>query len=111
LCPVTATAVFYPIALSLASSFRPLPVSADRVSMPRRQQRNRSSLPLSNNSDSSDGDSCFDDDGEPWGSGSDTSVTDADTDAEREDKMAVPCITQADKRLTTGILTQSGGGA
>ena len=65
--------------------------------MPRRQRRNHSSLPLSdNNSDGSDGDSCFDE-GESRGSGSDTNATDLDTDDEREDKMDMPCVTQEDE--------------
>jgi hypothetical protein len=64
--------------------------------MPRRQRRNRSSLPLSIG-DSSDGDSCFDEEGEPRGSDSDTNVTDADTDVGTEGKMDMPCINQEDE--------------
>lgn len=68
--------------------------------MPHRQRRNRSSLPLSHNSsDSSDGDSCFDTEGEPRGSSSGTDATDIDTDVEGEDKIDISRITQEDKDL------------
>lgn len=63
--------------------------------MPRRQQRNRSSQPLSSHSDGSCSDSCFDEESEPQGSGSDTIATDVDSDVEIEDK-AMPGITQED---------------
>jgi hypothetical protein len=66
--------------------------------MPRCQQQNRSCPPLSHNSsDGSDGDSCFDTEGELGGSGSDTNTTDVDTDIEGEDKMDILCVTQEDK--------------
>lgn len=66
--------------------------------MPRRQRRNHSSPLLSHNSsDSSDGDSCFDTDGEPRGSGSDTNTTDVNTDVEGEDEIDMPWITQDDE--------------
>jgi hypothetical protein len=68
--------------------------------MPRRQRRNSSSALLSHNSnDGSDGDSCFDTEGEPEGSGSDTDATDVDTDIEGEVKVDMPWITQENEDL------------
>jgi hypothetical protein len=53
--------------------------------MRRRQRQNRSpTLSHDSSDDLEDGDSCFDVEGEPGASGSDSCPTDVDTDAEEE---------------------------
>lgn len=54
--------------------------------MARSQQRNRSPQPLSANGDSSDSDSCFDEESKPQESDSNTSVAENDSDVEIEEK-------------------------